>query len=165
MLRETSDPGYRMARSTLLALFAAATILLTACSAGPPKRVFPPEARLQELALQGDGARVQLRVQSFSTVPSVVEAYALTLEIAGTEAARFDGAASTTVLPQTAEIIALDARLDAAATARARDALANGTALRYRLHGTITVEPNGRAYPIDYSSALSPVPGLDSVLR
>ena len=49
--------------------------------------------------------------------------------------------------------------------ARARQALSAGTALRYRLHGTITVDPTGRAYPIDYSSALSPVPGLDGVLR
>jgi len=104
-------------------------------------------------------------VQSFSTVPSIVEAYALTLEIAGEQAARLEGAASANVLPQAAEVIAFDARLDAAAIDRARQALANGTALRYRLHGTITVEPNGRAYPIDYSSALSPVPGLDGVLR
>jgi hypothetical protein len=154
-----------MARTPLIALFALATALLSACSAGPPKRVFPPEARLQELAIRNDGARLQLRIQSFSTVPSEVEAYALTLEIAGAEAARFDGTASTTVLPQAAEILAVDARLDAAAIARARQALSAGTALRYRLHGTITVEPNGRAYPIDYSSALSPVPGLDGVLR
>jgi hypothetical protein len=154
-----------MARSTLVALSALVLALLTACASGPPKRVFPPEARLQELALQGDRARVQLRVQSFSTVPSVVEAYALTLEIAGAEAARFEGDAATTVLPQAAEILTIDARLDSAAVTRARQSLSAGTALRYRLHGTITVEPNGRAYPIDYSSALSPVPGLDGVLR
>jgi hypothetical protein len=154
-----------MARITLVALFASVVLLLGGCSSGPPKRVFPPEARLQELMLQDAGARLQLRVQSFSTVPSIVEAYALTLEIAGEQAARLEGAASANVLPQAAEVIAFDARLDAAAIDRARQALANGTALRYRLHGTITVEPNGRAYPIDYSSALSPVPGLDGVLR
>jgi hypothetical protein len=140
-------------------------LLLSACSGGPVKRIFPPEARVQELRLQGDGPNVLLRVQSFSTVPSDVQAYALTLEIAGEPAARLEGSASTTVLPQAAEILPLQATLDAAAIARARSALANGTVLRYRLHGTITVEPNGRAYPIDYSSALSPAPGLDGVLR
>jgi hypothetical protein len=154
-----------MARSTLVAFSALLLALLTACSAGPPKRVFPPEARLQELALQSEDARVQLRVQSFSTVPSVVQAYALTLEIAGAEAARLEGQAAATVLPQAAEVLTLDARLDGDAMARARQALAAGTALRYRVHGTITVDPSGRAYPIDYSSALSPVPGLDGVLR
>jgi hypothetical protein len=152
-----------MAKTLLVALFA---VLLSACgSGGPPKRVFPPEARVQELRLEAGGARLQLRVQSFSTVPSQLEAYALTLEIAGAEAARFEGQPATTLLPQAAEIVDVPARLDPASIERARAALAAGTALRYRLHGTITVEPTGRAYPIDYSSALSPVPGLAGVLR
>ena len=120
---------------------------------------------MQEIRLQGDRANVLLRVQSFSTVPSEVEAYALTLEFAGTTAARLEGETATTVLPQAAETLAIETTLDAASLERAKAALANGTALRYRLHGTITVEPNGRAYPIDYSSALSRAPGLDGVLR
>lgn len=152
-----------MARPLLVILFA---VLLSACgSAGPVKRIFPPEARLQEIRLAEAGDRMQLRVQSFSTVPSEVQAYAFVLEIAGAEAARFEGDASTLLLPQAAEIIELPLVLDAAAIARARLSLSAGTALRYRLHGTITVEPSGRAYPIDYSSALSPVPGLEGVLR
>ena len=148
-----------------VALLALAALFLAACSSGPVKRVFPPEARVQEIRLQGDRANILLRVQSFSTVPSEVEAYALTLEFAGSEAARLEGEAATTVLPQAAETLAIETTLDAASLERAKAALANGTALRYRLHGTITVEPNGRAYPIDYSSALSRAPGLDGVLR
>lgn len=148
-----------------VALLALSALLLAACSSGPVKRVFPPEARVQEIRLQGDRANVLLRVQSFSTVPSEVEAYALTLEFAGTTAARLEGETATTVLPQAAETLAIETTLDAASLERAKAALANGTALRYRLHGTITVEPNGRAYPIDYSSALSRAPGLDGVLR
>jgi hypothetical protein len=81
------------------------------------------------------------------------------------QATRLEGQATTTVLPQAAETFTIDITLDAAALERAKAALANGTALRYRLHGTITVEPNGRAYPIDYSSALSRAPGLEGVLR
>jgi hypothetical protein len=148
-----------------VALLALSALLLVACSSGPVKRVFPPEARVQEIQLQGDRAKVLLRVQSFSTVPSEVEAYALTLEFAGAVATRLDGETATTVLPQAAETLAIETTLDAASLERAKAALANGTALRYRLHGTITVEPNGRAYPIDYSSALSRAPGLDGVLR
>jgi len=149
-------------RSALLVFVAS---LLAACASGPVKRVFPPEARVQEIQLRDGRATIQLRVQSFSTVPSEVQAYALTLEFAGAEAARLEGRATTTVLPQAAETLAIDTTLDAAALERANAALANGTALRYRLHGTITVEPNGRDYPIDYSSALSRAPGLDGVLR
>lgn len=152
-----------MARPLLLVLFA---VLLTACGGGGPvKRVFPPEARVQELRLEPGSVRLELRVQSFSTVASELQAYALTLEIAGVEAARLAGRPGTTLLPQAAEIVEAAAKLDAASVARAREAIAAGTALRYRLHGTITVEPTGRAYPIDYSSALSPVPGLEGVLR
>ena len=151
-----------MFRVTLLALIA---LTLAGCASGPEKRVFPPEARVQEIRMQDDRASVLLRVQSFSTVPSEVQSYALTLEFGGALAARLEGSASTTVLPQAAETLPIDVSLAPAAIERAKAALANGTALRYRLHGTITVEPNGRAYPIDYSSALSRAPGLDGVLR
>lgn len=151
-----------MLRVVLLALIAS---MLGGCASGPERRVFPPEARVQEIRLTEDGAHVQLRIQSFSTVPSEVQAYALTLEFAGSTAARLEGSAATTVLPQAAEILAIDSRLAADARERALAALAQGTALRYRLHGTVTVKPTGRAYPIDYSSALSRAPGLDGVLR
>jgi LEA14-like dessication related protein len=149
-------------RVLLLALIAST---LAACASGPVKRVFPPEARVQEIRLNADRADVLVRVQSFSTVPSEVQSYSLTLEFAGALAARLEGTTATTVLPQAAETLAINTTLDAAALERAKAALANGAALRYRLHGTITVEPNGRAYPIDYSSALSRAPGLDGVLR
>lgn len=151
-----------MFRVLLLALIAS---VLAACASGPVKRVFPPEVRVQEIRLQEDRADVLLRVQSFSTVPSEVQAYSLTLEFAGAAVSKLEGTIATTVLPQAAEIIAMETTLDAAGIERARSALANGTALRYRLHGTITVEPTGRAYPIDYSSALSRAPGLEGVLR
>lgn len=150
-----------MRRLLLLALL---TLGATACgSGGPVKRVFPPDVRLQQLDLAPPA--VALRVQSFSTVPSLVEAYDLRLEIAGIDAAHLRGAPAVTVLPQAAEVLPVQATLAPEAIERARAALANGTALRYRLVGTITVEPSGRAYPIDYSSALSPAPGLDGVLR
>lgn len=152
-----------MLRALVLVLIAA---FLSGCgSRGPVKRVFPPEVRVQELRVAGEAPALQLRVQSFSTVPSEVLAYDLVLEIAGQRAATLRGTPRLTVLPQAAEAFPAGADFDAEALGRARAALANGTALRYRLHGTVSVRPNGRAYPIDYSSALSPVPGLDGVLR
>lgn len=152
-----------MARTLLLALLCA---LLAACAGGGPvKRVFPPEARVQELRIDGDSARLQLRVQNFSTMPSLLEGYSLSLEIADAPAVRLDGAPATALLPQAPEIVELAITLDPAALDRARRALQAGTALRYRLHGSLTVEPHGRPTPIDYRSALSPVPGLPGVLR
>ncbi|HAI58712.1 MAG TPA: hypothetical protein DCM32_02380 [Xanthomonadaceae bacterium] len=150
-----------MPRLLLIVLLA---LCVVACgSGGPVKRVFPPDVRVQQIELNGPA--LSLRVQNFSTVPSVVEAIDLRLEIGGIEAARLLARPGTTVLPQAAEVLPVAATLSPPALERARAAIANGTALRYRLHGTITVEPNGRATPIDYSSALSPVPGLDGVLR
>ena len=182
MLGRFSLPGTRMIRrftasppaaafskaQRAIALIAVVVVLLAlgGCgSGGPPKRIFPPEARLQELRLAEPEATLLLRVQSFSTVPSTVRAYDLALEIGGVPAGRLSGTASTSLLPQGAEAIEVRAVLPADALARAREAIANRTALRYRLVGTITVEPNGRATPIDYGSALSPAPGLDGVLR
>lgn len=152
-------------RFSLVAVLVPLLLALTACGGGPVKRVFPPEVRVQELRLGVDDATLLLRVQSFSTVPSTVERYALTLEIAGSTAAVLQGDAAMVVLPRAAEALPMTAVLDPAAVAQARESLARGTALRYRVHGTITVEPHGRAYPIDYASALSPVPGIDGVLR
>lgn len=151
-----------MFRVALLALIAS---VLSACVSGPVKRVFPPEARVQEIRLVDGHTEVLLRVQSFSTVPSEVQSYSLTLEFAGDDVAKLEGTTSTTVLPQAAEVLTIATTIDETGSQRARSALANGTALRYRIRGTITVEPTGRAYPIDYSSALSRAPGLDGVLR
>ncbi|GIX24964.1 MAG: hypothetical protein KatS3mg122_2195 [Caldimonas sp.] len=143
-----------------------ALLFLAACaSGGPPKRLFPPELRAQELRLDGETATLQLRLQSFSTVPSEWLAYDLRLELAGQPAARLRGSPGIDVLPQAAETFPVALALDPAALERVRSALANGTALRYRLHGTVTLRPNGRASPVDYGSALSPVPGLEGVLR
>ena len=165
-------PGFRMIRrfpalpNAALFAFALLALTLVGCgSGGPPKRIFPPEARLQELRIAEPESTLLLRVQSFSTVPSTVRAYDLALEIGGVPAGRLGGEASTVVLPRAAEVIEVRSALPAEALARAREAIANRTALRYRLVGTITVEPNGRATPIDYGSALSPAPGLDGVLR
>ena len=150
-----------MLRRLLVALSA---LCIVACgSAGPVKRVFPPEVRVQQVDLQA--GTLALRVQNFSTVQSVVESFDLTLEVAGIEAARLQASPGTTVLPQAAEALPLSVALSTDAAERARATLANGTALRYRLVGTITLDPSGRPTRIDYSSALSPVPGLDGVLR
>ena len=172
MLGGFSLSGPRMIRrfpapptAALLALALLVLTLVGCGGGGPPKRVFPPEARLQELRIADPQSTLLLRVQSFSTVPSTVLAYDLALEIGGVPAGRLTGQASTVVLPRAAEVIEVRSVLTADALARAREAIANRTALRYRLVGTITVEPNGRATPIDYGSALSPAPGLDGVLR
>ncbi len=147
----------------LFALLAVASVV--ACGGGPVKRFFPPDVRVQELVLDPQGTTLSVRVQSFSTVPSQLERFSLSLELAGRQAAVLEAQPGSTLLPQAAEITTLNMVLSEADAAAVRTAITERRALRYRIHGTITVDPPGRRYDVDYSSALSPVPGLDGVLR
>jgi hypothetical protein len=142
-------------------------LALTGCGTpGPPKRVFPPEARIQELRLQPGGALLLLRIESFSTVPSRLERVALGLRF-GEDGASLPLSATPgiTLLPRSAEIVELPLALPETERQRIAEAIARRHALRYRLDGTLGVDPPGRDQRIDYRSALSPVPGLDGVLR
>ncbi len=151
-------------RLVLLALLGLAT--LAGCAGGgPPKRVFPPDARVQELRLSPGGATLLLRVESFSTVPSTLEAVALTLRLGDGVDLPLSATPGIAVLPQAAEVIELRIALPDSERQRVSDAIAQRRALRYRLSGTLRVDPPGRDQPIDYSSALSPAPGLDGVMR
>ena len=138
---------------------------LVACGGGPVKRYFPPDVRVQELTFGPQGTTLSVRVQSFSTVPSQLEEFSLKLDLAGRPAALLEAQPGSNLLPQAAEITVLNVTLSEADAAAVRTALTERRALRYRLHGTITVDPPGRRYDIDYNSALSPVPGLEGVLR
>ena len=154
-------------RLLLLLLSAMALLTLPGCGGGSgvPKRIFPPEARIQELRLSDDGAVVSLRVQSFSTVPSEVQALTLRVAVAGRPLAELDARPAKTLLPGSSEIIEVAVPLSGADRSMILTLIAERRALRYRLDGTLTVEPPGRPYDIEYSSALSPVPGLDGVMR
>ncbi|MBB5015702.1 LEA type 2 family protein [Rehaibacterium terrae] len=153
-----------MRRPLLLLAFAA---LLTACSSDPvKKRVWPPQASLQEVAVQDDGQwRLNLRLQNFSTVAMRYDQVDLRLEVAGIEAGRLSLRPGISVGPGSAEIV--EALLTPADAAREpMDAvLRTRNGLRYRLVGRIVSgDPRGN-YDIEFASALNPVPGLDGVLR
>jgi len=132
---------------------------------GPPKRVFPPEARIQELRLQPGGAIVLLRVESFSSVPSRLERVALSLHLGDGPALPLSASPDLILLPGSVEVVELPLALPEAEQQRINEAITQGRALRYRLGGTLGVDPPGRDQPIDYRNALSPAPGLPGVLR
>ena len=61
-------------------------VLLAACSSGPPRRVYPPQATVQELRVQADGqVAATLRIQNFSTVPMTFTRLQATLTLAAGE--------------------------------------------------------------------------------
>ena len=140
-------------------------VLLAACSSGPPRRVYPPQATVQELRVQADGqVAATLRIQNFSTVPMTFTRLQATLTLAGGEAARIDIDPSLTVGPGSNELVrhvfaptpAVKAALDAA--------FAGSRSVRYALAGRIA-DSEGRDDEFSYDSALDPVPGLPGVLR
>lgn len=147
----------------------AVLLLLAGCAGqGREQRVFPPDVRLDELRLdpaQQHELIVVLRIQSFSTVASTLESLQLGLELGDGAPIALDAAPGLVVLPLSAEPLELRVPLSPAAADALRTALQDRLALRYRLHGRVQIDPPGIRHPIDYRSALSPVPGLAGVLR
>jgi hypothetical protein len=121
---------------------------------------------VQELRLQPDGRLdVVLRVQSYSTVATRFEQFALNLALADTAPLPLQATPAVDVLPQAAELVTVQVMPGADAGAAIARALEQRRALTYRLDGRITAsEPRGR-YDVDYRSVLNPAPGLDGVLR
>lgn len=151
--------------SRLFVLALAAT-LLSACAGGPPKRIFPPNATIQELRVGEDGQwTLRLRLQNFSTVPMRFDRVEATLRINGEEAGRLSFDPGVSVGPGSAESI--EQRLPPAAGPKAAvaAALAARRGVRYQLQGRIESGEHGTDHPFDYQSALDPVPGLEGVMR
>ena len=140
--------------------------LLAGCSGAPPKRVFPPQASVQELRVQADGQWVaQIRLQNFSTVPMRFSRLQATLTVAGQEAARIDIDPGLSVGPGSNEIVSHVFAPAAGPRAAVSEAFANRRAVRYQLSGRIASAEHATDDAFDYSSALNPVPGLAGVLR
>ncbi|GAB2491376.1 hypothetical protein [Arenimonas alkanexedens] len=141
--------------------------LLTACAGGgPPKRIFPPQASLQELRVQPDGRwSASIRIQNFSTVPMRFSRLDASLMIAGGEAARFSLDPGFSVGPGSNELLTHVFQPSDAARAAVDAAIAKRETVRYVLSGRIATSEPETDNPFDYQSRLSPIPGLDGVLR
>lgn len=151
-------------------LHAALALLLLAlvagCASGPPKRIFPPQATLQELRVQPDGQWVaQVRIQNYSTVPMRFSRLEATLSVNGQEATRISIDPGLSVGPGSNELVQHVFTPAAGPKAAVDQALANRRAVRYQLTGRIASSEPESDHPFDYQSALDPVPGLAGVLR
>ena len=141
-------------------------LTLAGCASGPPVRVFPPQATVQELRVQPDGQVVAtLRVQNFSTVPMTFSRLLATLTLADHEAARIDIDPSITVGPGSNELVRHVFVPPAGVKAAIDAAFAGNRSVRYRIEGRLASRDPGTDDAFDYSSALDPVPGLPGVLR
>ena len=140
--------------------------LLAACAGGPPKRIFPPAATIQELRVGADGRwTVRLRVQNYSTVPMRFDRVDASLAIDGQEAARIDFDPGLSIGPGSAESFEQTLVPAAGPKAAVEAALASRRGVRYQLQGRISSAEHKTHHDITNQSALDPVPGLDGVLR
>jgi len=141
-------------------------LALTACAGGTPRRIFPPEASVQELRVAADGQwTALLRLRNYSTVAMRYASIDAELDFATTGPIKIALTPDIEVPPGTVEILEVALSPNAAAREAVASALAGGPAVRYQLRGEVrSSEPRGR-FDFDYSSAIGAVPGLANVLR
>ncbi len=140
-------------------LMCVVVLLLAGCSTGPVKRIFPPSASIQELAVQADGSwRVSLRVQNFSTVPMMFAKITAKLMVDGVDVGEIDVSPNVEIVGENADVVR--------GTLRSSAKLTSGQAIGYMLKGQIEVSaPNSKGFDFDHSSRLSPVPGIADTWR
>lgn len=144
-------------RTPILALLIALAVV--ACASGPAKRISPPTASVQELAVLADGRwRVVVRVQNFSNVAMTFNLLDAALSINGGERGTITSTLDLDVPGESADVYETVFMPSTTAPLDVRD-------LDYTLKGRITSsEPNGD-FPFERASRLSPVPGLPGTWR
>lgn len=158
---------HRLFSLRFLALAAVLAIsLLSACSRGPVKRLYPPQVSVQEVAVLADGKlALKLRVQNFSTVAVQFSRIDATLRFGSTDAGKLGFDPAVNVGPGSAEVASVTIELDEAAAPLIAAALRERRALRYQLKGNIASSEPRADYDFEFESALNPVPGVDGLLR
>lgn len=158
---------YRAILPTLL--LALCCVALSACGAGPVRRVSEPAASIQQLTVRADGSwSVELRIDNFSSVPMRFDTLGLALGVGSAAAGTLQGSPGFTIGPESADVTTLTLAPSSDARLVVADALAARRALAYTLKGQVEAaaqDGKPRSYVIERSSALSPVPGLPGVLR
>jgi len=153
----------RIMKTVLLISFLA---LLAACSSGPKKRINPPRASIQQLAVQADGSwQLSVRLQNFSSVSTAFSSVDAKLVIGGQDAGRVTLQPGISVGPEAADVVVATLRPTLGAKLVVASAIASSQSTAYSLSGTIiTSKPKGN-YPFNYDSTLNPAPGLNGVMR
>ncbi len=158
-----------MQRRVLLVSLMFVTGLLAACSSGPVRRVSPPAASVQQLTVNVDGSwTVLVRLQNYSSIPMRFESTDLQMAVAGAPAGPLIAAPGISIGPASADVASIALQPSSQAKIAVANALASRRSVDYTLLGTVEAAPEearSRTFKIDTSNTLSPVPGLDGVLR
>ena len=144
-------------RNPALALFCA--VVLLACGGGPVKRISPPTASVQQLALQADGNwRLLLRVQNFSNVEMTFSNLEATLEVDGRSVGELNLGMNLDIPGSSADVVETTFKPAAGSSLPKSDFV-------YFLYGIICSSELDGKYKFERNSRLSPAPGLADTWR
>ena len=134
-------------------------ILLSACSSsGPPRKLHPSTASIQQLTVQPDGSwALKLRVQNYSTFAMRYSALNATLSIDGVEAGEIRATTDMEIVANSGDVID--------ASVRSSSKLPVDRDFAYQVKGTIETSEPKESFKFDRSSRLSPVPGVPNTYR
>ncbi|MEZ5455486.1 MAG: hypothetical protein R3F04_05155 [Lysobacteraceae bacterium] len=151
----------------LSVLLAACGVMLSACQSGPKVRIFPPSASLQELRVEPSGQWVVLvRLQNYSTVGMRLQMSSAQLSIDGLPPLSLAASEPLMVATGSTEILEVRVSPDTSLQQRIDAALQSRKGVGYHLSGEIlSLEPRERRDAFEFSSSLTPMPGLPGVLR
>ena len=143
--------------------------LLSACGDGKIRRVSEPAASIQQLTVHADGRwTLDIRLQNYSSIPMRFDSLDVAMTVSDQNAGTLQGAPQLSVGPESADVVSLPFSPSSEARIVVADALAGRRTMPYTLKGTIDAVPEEgkvRSFDIDTRNTLSPVPGLDGVLR
>lgn len=143
--------------------------LLTACGGGMVRRVSEPAASIQQLTVNADGSwSVLLRLQNYSSIPMRFDTVQLDIEVGEHSAGKLQASPQLSIGPESADVITVPFTPTSEGRIVLADALAGRRSLAYELEGKVEAVPEEgktRSFDIDTRNTLSPVPGLDGVLR
>lgn len=142
--------------SALLALF-----LLAGCASGPRTNIFPPQVRIQELAVQADGSwNLRMRIENFSNVPMRFTGLKVRITLDDKDAGELRLEPDRDIGPNSAEVF--DTRFTPSTEARIA---ADARYLPYSLQGEVSSVDPRRSYKLKYDSGLNPTPGIPNTFR
>lgn len=158
-----------MMRGSLRILALVGLAWLAGCSSGPVRRVSEPAASIQQLTVNANGSwSIDLRLQNYSSIPMKFDSARIDLVVDGQAAGTVSATPALSVGPESADVVSVPFQPDSAARMVLADVLASRRSLPYSLKGTLSATPEEgktREFKVDGQSTLSPVPGLDGVLR
>ena len=143
--------------------------LVVGCSSGPVRRVSEPAASIQQLTVNADGSwSVDLRLQNYSSIPMRFESADLAIAVGDQAAGSLRSSPQISIGPESADVVTLPFKPSVEARMVLADSLASRRSVGYTLKGKLQAVPDekkSKSFDIDARNTLTPVPGLDGVLR